>query len=271
MKYTDRLIVGSVLLFGLGMGLDANACSIANWSSSSGPVTPDSPSPVGDTSRVEELCGLKVTGDGYVQDNSPLDAEDTRIRARFYVIQSGGGTEVTIFRVFEDDAGSNEAFSVSFTPNSNKLTFKPFGGTPVDATLTTPVGNWHYVEVDWQAGVSLRFWVDASPNGTDDNPTGTAGAGTASNVGMVRLGAIGGLGGASRYGFDSYWANRSNPVGGLLIGDANGDGNLLGSDLIVIKNEILENGLATGQPDCTMDGNIFGSDLICTKTLILNQ
>lgn len=258
----ERFIIGCLLFVGFGFSLNASACSTDGWTSVSGSVAAGSPT---GTSRFEQLCGLAVTGTGYVQDNSPIDADDTRIRLRFYVLPVGGSGEITILRAYTTDAAGAEAFAVSFTPSTNIMTFKPFGASSVSTSaLALAAARWHLVEIDWQAGTSLRFWVDASPNGSDNNPTGTAGAGTAAKVGMVRLGAPDGLNGATRLTFDSYQANRTSPVGGLLVGDANGGGTITSADAVRVLNEVSLGGtLSTGVPDCNLNGAINSSDAVC--------
>jgi len=109
------------------------------------------------------------------------------------------------------------------------------------------------------------------PNDTDDNETGSTGAGTASFVGMVRLGAPVSFGDATKITYDSYEAHRSTPIEPLLIGDANLSGSISGFDLVVTKNEILNKSLATGQPDCNSSGAVSGFDLVCIKNIILGK
>jgi hypothetical protein len=217
---------------------------------------------------VEQLCGLAVTGTGYVQDNSPLDGTDTRFRAGFYVlIDAPGSSEVTLFRAFTDDAGSTEAFSISYKSATGKLVFNPAGAT--SAELDAPEG-WVRIEFDWQAGGDWRIWVNTLPNPGDDNPDSTAGAGSQASVGMVRLGAPGPFGDANRFTYDSYQSNRTLPIDQLLIGDADKSGDITNSDLAAIEDEVLDKSLATGQPDCNSSGEVSGFDLVCVQNEISN-
>ena len=98
-------------------------------------------------------------------------------------------------------------------------------------------------------------------------------AGSATHVGMVRLGApqAAGFGDWTRLTFDSYQANRTLPVGPLLDADANNDLEINIFDFGFVRNEILGNSLATGQPDCNRDGEIDIFDFGCIRNIILGN
>ncbi|MDT8409370.1 MAG: hypothetical protein RQ741_07200, partial [Wenzhouxiangellaceae bacterium] len=65
-----RIVATGALLTGaLLAGQSAIACTIDNWSASTGAITAGDP--VGGIARYQGLCGLQVTGTGYVQDNNP--------------------------------------------------------------------------------------------------------------------------------------------------------------------------------------------------------
>lgn len=262
MRKRDCLLSGCMFAMGLGISSGAMACSTSAWDAISGAVAAGSPTT---TSRMEQLCGLAVTDTGYVQDNSPIDAEDTRIRLRFYVLVAGGAaatTEKTLLKAYQDDGGTSPAFTISYQPSgTDKLSFNPTGGTAVQ--FNAPNG-WTMIEIDWQAGVGLRYWVNTSPNVTDDNPTGTTDAGTATKIGMVRLGAPDGLGELTRVTVDSFQANRTNSIGSLYVGDANGSGTLTSGDATRILNEVSLGGtLSNGVPDCNLSGTITAGDATC--------
>jgi len=260
MKYTDRFIFGLVVAIAATFSLNAQACSLAAWSDSSGAVSALSPPPNANT-RFQQFCGLAVDGTGYVQDNSPIDDTDTRIRLQFYVIADAGNDEVVILQAFEDDAGASEAFSISHKPSTGELGFTTAGNATVYAAMPQPE-RWTQVQIDWDAAGGLRYWIDATPNQADDNPTGTIDEGTATNIGMVRLGAPVAFGDATRFSFDSYQANRTTAIPGLLIGDANASGGISISDVTNVSNE-LRGTLASGQPDCNLNGAVTVSDITC--------
>ena len=266
MNRTGRLLIGSLSLAAVCLSLNAQACSVAAWSASSGAIAEGSPAP-GGIARFEEICGLSVTGTGYVQDNSPTDASDTRIRLRFYVLPGAGTSDIRVLEAYADDAATTLAFTISFTNSSNSLSFTGAGGTPGAVVLAEPA-KWQLVEVDWQAAGNLTYWVNADAR--TDTPTGSTNAGTATHVGMVRLGApqAAGFGDWTRLTFDSYHANRTLPVGGLLVGDANGGGSINSTDATRILNEASLGGtLSIGVPDCNASGVVNSTDAVCVLNL----
>jgi hypothetical protein len=255
------------------------ACTLERWDVSDGAIAVGTPGDiVNPVPRVERFCGLEVTGAGYVQDNSPVDELDTRIRLRFYVLANAGEDEVVILEAYQDDSASSLAFSISLKPSSGEVGFTS-AGTSTHYNPSVSVAHWVLIEVDWEAGGNLRYWVNDSPGAGDDDQTGSIAAGSATHVGMVRLGAPAGIGDITTIHFDAYQANRTTAVGGLLIGDANQDGGLEISDIDQVKHEILrlsespelpETWLSPGQPDCNNSGAITPADLTCIKNLILD-
>ena len=70
------------------------ACSTAAWNpGASGAVSTNNP--VNGVPRVAGECGFKVTGSGYVQDNSPVD--ESQFIGRFYFLPQLDGTGTAIF------------------------------------------------------------------------------------------------------------------------------------------------------------------------------
>jgi len=264
----ERIFYVCAMVVALGLSFNANACSVSQWDTKVGITDVDagSPPPI---ARVEKFCALAITvNETYVQDESPIDAQDTRIRLRFYVlvdVDSGDTSEVTLVDAFSDDAGSTPAFSIAYTSSgADMLSFRPAGGSPLNVAAPT---GWIFVEVDWEAGVGFKFWVNTEPTET---PSGDAGAGTATHVGMVRLGSTKATGLAAngtdinKLTYDSYQANRTTAVGGLMIGDANGNGAVNSTDVsaLLIETE-LGGALAGGVPDCNMNGIVNSTDASC--------
>lgn len=273
MRKRDYFLSGCLFAMGLGISSGAMACATTQWDDTQGSATPGSPDPVGTTARVEQLCALAVSGgSGYVQDNSPIEGEDARIRLRFYFLADSGAAtdEVVILEAFKNQAnpGDGSAFTISYKPSGvDKISFNPTGGA---ASAVNAPSGWVLVEVDWKSGSYLRYWVNASPNPAEDNFTGQTDFGTAATVGMVRLGAPNGMGQLAKLTFDSYQANRTNPIGGLLIGDANADVSVDIFDYGAVQTEILGT-LQIGQPDCNLDGSVDIFDYSCIQTIILGS
>ncbi len=221
--------------------------------------------PVGTTARYEKLCALEVTSTSYVQDNSPIDGSDSRIRLRFMVlISESGSSEVVLLRAFDDDSATTEAFSISYKSTGNMLSFSAPGVASSD--VAAPAG-WVEIQVDWEAGTGFRYWVNTDPNVSDDNETGSvAGAGTTTHVGMVRLGAPVAFGDITKLTYDSYQANRTTPVQSLLDCDATGDGNVNTLDMLGMIAERFNDPriLQIGQPDCTRNGVVDTLDILAT-------
>lgn len=271
MSNKEVVLVCCALLVGLGLSFNANACSVSNWDVKVGITDADSgsPPPVGTTSRMERFCGLEVTSTSYVQDNSPVDGEDTRIRLRFYVlISESGSSEVILLQAFDDDSATTEAFSISYKSASDMLSFSAPGVASSD--FSAPTG-WVEIQVDWEVGVGFRYWVNTDPNEADDNETGNvAGAGTTTHVGMVRLGAPVAIGDVTKLTYDSYQANRTTSVPTLLDCDADASGLVALSDILTVIDEVFGDpqDLSTGQPDCDRNGIISISDILLTISTV---
>jgi len=261
MKYMDRVLFGCLALL---LPISGFACTTAQWTSVSGggAVTAASPPTF---ARYSELCALRVTNTGYVQDNSP-DNHTTFI-ARFYVRPSlTGSGQVDLFVAYGAENGTLQRFKVSY--DGANLDFHADGA---QAGTVAAAGNlWHLVEVEYTSPGSTRFWVNsdattAAPNGTFASASGS--------VESVRLGLPNGLGGfsASAATFDAYESHSSTPVGPLLRGDANADVDINILDFGFVRNEILGNSLAIGQPDCNRDGSIDILDFGCVRNIILGN
>lgn len=236
----------------------AFACQTTNWSATSGAVVAGSPTP-DSVARYQGLCGLRATGAGYVQDNSPGGID--RIVARFYVLNDNTAT-ATIYSGFGDTAGGSNRFNVTLNSAGQVTLTDTATGQSVNQTGST---NWLSVEIDWGQGAGSGF-ASLSVNGqAAAEVTGLNNSGAA--LQSVRLGNINGA--AGTLGFDSYESRRSTAVGRLVVADANNDGNINAQDIVAVRNEILGNALAAGTPDCNENGSINATDVVCTRGIIL--
>lgn len=255
-RVKEWVFLGSLILLAPASGF---ACSTAQWDSSSGAITaesPAAPAPANSNpSRLSELCGLRVTNTGHVQDNSP-DGHTTFI-ARFYVRpQLTGGSSADLFIAYSSETPSGQLVKVSY--DGANLDFHAAGAQA--GTAAAAPGLWHLVEVEYVSAGTTSFWVnaDAEVAGATGSFASATGAVTA-----VRLGLPNGLGGHSGYAnFDAYESHSTTPVGPLLIGDSNGVGGISIADA---TNAIAElNGtLAVGQPDCNSSGVVTIADATC--------
>jgi hypothetical protein len=266
MRYKKGVILGGVFLIALCFTFNAQACSMALWDGSSGAVSVGSPSSI---PRYSELCGLSVSGTGYVQDNN---ASDSRIIARFYVQVSLGHTgAVDLFEAYGNEAGGSAIFKVTYDADADNFVFDATDA-PGGASFTIAAkSGWNLVELDWTSGGDFVAWVDedttAEPQPT---PAGPVNAGTG-KVESVRLGAPNGFGdfsGANLY-YDAYVSHRTTPVGALLVGDADDSGIIDIFDVVEQLDEIHAIDLGGGQPDCDESGgavDIF--DVVCVLDVI---
>ena len=112
----DRVIFGSVLLIGLGFGLNAQACTTDGWVGGASNATVGSPKDTPDVvQRYSEICAMQVddhTGAGHVQSN--WAASESRYIGRFYVLPKlSGSGEVDLLVAYSDEApAQTELFSI---------------------------------------------------------------------------------------------------------------------------------------------------------------
>lgn len=264
-----RAVLASVLT-GFTLSGGALACTTDGWD-----VTFDagtnlavgSPTPEG-IWRFEELCGLRMTGEGYVADNSP---SHTRVRARFEFNRAEltGAGDANIYEAYNADTGVArgapvELFHIGF--DGANISFDTTGAGGGAMTSTAAAAGWNTVEFDWNSEAdTFTFWVNA--DATTDPATGMIDAGTGvQTLESARLGlpnGLGGLGGAAY--FDSYEAHNTTPVGLLLNCDADYDGAVNVNDIVEIVDEIFAVGLAPGTPDCDRSGGAINvNDVVAT-------
>lgn len=271
MKYMERIIFGGIAVLGLGSSSAALACSPDGWTSNN----IDTPSLVGSpgdgVSRYSEFCAFSVDGSvvggaTYVQSNH---SDDTRYIGRFYVYPHAGASgDVDIFVAYSDEIADTELFKV--TMNGADFTFTFPGDTATAAVLS----GWNLVEFDYDADSdTFSYWVNepwdfdglAYVDGAGDSGSVAMTAGDIA-VKAVQLGAPnGGLTG--RVNFDAFEAHRTQNVGALLRGDANGNGSISVADVVSIINELGDT-LQIGQPDCNENGSVTVADAVCAINLL---
>jgi hypothetical protein len=249
---------GALLLGAAFAGQAAMACTLDNWSSSSGAVAAGDPLADGIT-RYSGLCGMEATGTGYVQDDNPGGID--RIVARFYFLADNTSTS-DVYAGYGDGAGGDERFDVSVDASGNV--------TLTDATSTQSVsqagvaGSWNSIEIDWAQGAGTGV-ISLSVNGATPSEITTLNN-SGAQLQSVRLGNLNGSTGTTR--FDAYESRRSTAVGRLLVSDANDDGTVNVGDITGMANEIFSNTLAIGQPDCNEDGLVDVGDITCAVNII---
>jgi hypothetical protein len=274
MKNMERVIFGSILLIGLGFSLQTQACTTTGWlgGTSNIPANGDVGSPTA-VSRYSEFCALAVTGTSYVQSNK---ASDTRYFGRFYFLPKTSGTgTVDILIAYSDQVVTNDTtdlFTISYDGTNFTFDAREAGG---QMESTAASSGWNLVEFEYDSDSNtFNYWVNeawdfdglsyAAPTGTFDSGAGT--------VEAVQMGAPNGMGGdTGTITFDAYEAHRTTNVGALLAGDAKGDDAINIFDIVFMRNEILANGLASGQPDCTLDGKVNIFDIVCARNIILGN
>lgn len=249
---------------------DAFSCSTTAWIPG-GTGSVEVNNPANGVPRINGSCGLKVTGTGHVQDNSA--GAEAKLIVRFYFLPQLNGTGSTdIFVAYSDESPSSDAiltklFSVKYdNDNSNIVVDATIGNGHAANGGTTSVaviGNhWHLIEFSWESGQTGSLWVDA--DATSDLASSTFASGTGA-VESVRLGAPNGFG-AGLNGmafFDDYVSHRSLPVGGVLTGDGNLDGNFDQNDIDAIKAEFLFGTYPIGSTDCNLDSKTNSGDVNC--------
>lgn len=246
-----RLLAAGALATGAMFAANgAMACTTDNWTSASNALAGD-PSAEG-IARYQGLCGLEVTGTGYVEDESPNGID--RIVARFYVLNDNTAP-AKIYSGFSDNDGANEVFNVTLGDSGQVTLTDTATGASVSDTGSS---NWLSVEIDWVRGADGS--ISLSVNGQAEQSTAVDNS-SAAQLSSVRLGNLDGA--AGTVGFDSYESRRSTAVGRLLVGDANNDGSVSVFDAITVVNEASGGTLATGTPDCNEDGSVSTFDAIC--------
>ena len=259
LRTTARAVLLGAMLLAISAGT-AMACSLANWSTTSGTIIANQPNgmagdPAGNSDNVPRyagLCASKAAAGttSFVQDNRPGGID--RIIARFYVLNGGTSNPV----VYRGNSTGGELFDV--TLNGSNAVFTA-GSASVSDNLKD---GWNSIEIDWDsAGNSISMIVNGNL------PVSTTGVTTAS-LANVQLGNLSAA--ASNLFFDAYEAHLSTPVGRVCRGDSDGSGtrDLIDLQQAFVEIQTLGGTLANGTPDANEDGVINLSDLQTVFTLI---
>lgn len=250
MRNMERVIFGCLMLCGFVPG--AWACTTGAWNGGTSGGTAGSPPTI---SRVSELCAFQLAGTGWVQDNSP---SHTTLIARFFVLPAlSGSAAADIFVAYSSESPTGVLFDVAYNAQTDEFEFTTSAGS----TGISAANGWNLIEVAYSSGGNFDIWVNA--DATTQGASGMIGAGSGT-VEAVRLGLPNGLNGLTgEVFFDDYESHATTPVGTVLWGDANNDGNVNSGDTVSIINENLGDVLAVGVPDCNRDGNVNSGDTVC--------
>lgn len=236
------------------------ACTTDGWLAGAvGAVNADNP--INGVARIKGVCGLEVTGQGYVQDGSP-DVDDDFIGHFYFLPQftSGSGT-MDLFIAYSDEGATTELFSVKYDGANIILDATAATGGDSVSFPADPTG-WNLVEFGWHSGTTGDLWVNS--DAANDEPDATFPSGTGL-VESVRLGAPNGFDGlVGKATFDEYESRRSLLVGELPMGDSNNDGNITLTDAIGVLREarLFDAELQEGTPDCNLDGVVSLVDAV---------
>lgn len=256
MKNVTRLIYLSVLFVGTFCASTTMACTTDSWNGGvSGSPVAGSPTAV---SRVSGTCAMKLSAAGSVKDTSP--SAEPAAYIRFYVFAQLNSGSPVIFEAFSDDNALSSLVQVRF--NGTNFVFDAGAGASGNVPGKT---GWNLVEMAWTGGSAMDYWVNTDSNSTAATGSVDASAGT---LEAVILGTTNTLDG--KLTFDDYESHRSTPVGGLLAGDGNQDGEINSGDINVIVNEFLFSTLGNGVPDCNLDGEVNSGDINCVVAIFLN-
>jgi hypothetical protein len=254
MKTANRLLALSVLATGALFTTSTLACSTDAWAVVAAESTAGSPTSV---ARVMGKCGLQVTADGVVTDNTPTAEETFIVRFYFFGKNLVAGPH-DIFQATSADAnGGSTVFKVTYDGANISVDASGAGGGSVSAAALP--SKWNLVEVSWDSDGTGSLWVNA--DATIDAASGTFNSGSGS-VGSATLGAVSDIG-ASTAMFDDYVSHRSLPIGPLLIGDSNNDQQVNGLDIagVLKESNFFTPELQNGTPDCNLDGQVNGLDI----------
>ena len=250
MKTASRLLALSVLATGAVFTTSTFACSTAAWSSVDAAATAGDP--LDGIARVAGKCGLEVTASGTVLDDTP-DGETTFI-ARFYFFGAdlGAGTHEIFSATSADAGGGTEQFVVTY--DGTDIAVDASGGGGGSVASAAEANKWNLVEVMWTSGGNGSLWVNA--DATVDAASGNFASGSGS-IGSAQLGAVGGVGADTAF-FDDYVSHRSLPVGPVLLGDTNNDGqvNVVDATAVLKEADIFSPQIQDGTPDCNLDGEV---------------
>lgn len=252
---TAMALIGGCLFAGSAF---AQACTTNNWSSVTGAPTADGPANA--QARYVGSCSLAVDASttSYVQDDNPNSEQS--YRARFYVYLSDL-TAATDAPIFETDA-----FTVTVSLAGGNYTFGSNAGISVSA-----YDGWNSLELSWDNTGTFSMesgYVETVNIAGQDVlqdvtvPAVTNGADT-TLITFARLGSLDGSATGTIL-FDDFESRRTEAIGQLMRGNADGNTSVDVLDALAIVDERFPpNTVAPGQPDCTLDGNVNVLDALC--------
>ena len=265
MKVMTKTILASALLAALPIG-NALACQTTAWNGGAA-AGATAGGPADGVARYSGACALTSDADGsaFVTDNSPNG--ETDYRARFYVYTGTAGGNPVIFRATSaDDGGGSTLVEVTYTGNA--FNFSANGATGSAAGIQQ--NRWYSIEMYYDESTAFTASVQGNAAASPTNVTisGAPGAGT---VGSARLGTVTAATNGNTMRFDEFESTRSTTtaIGRLCRADANGDNIRNSGDGLTIRNEFLQIGTASGQPDCNEDGIINSGDGLCVRNIFL--
>lgn len=273
------MLVLTVAALALPGRAPAQACSMANWSATSGAQGLSTGTPADDHRRFQGQCGLKVRAGStprYLQDNSPEG--ETLYFARFYVfpdeLELGNTGWVDVFTAHGNERQPTLQLGLRLVKDGNghALVLRARDGAGISESDPVPLsGGWTGVALNWKqasgpANGSAELKIDgrtrASLSGLDNR---------GAVIDMARLGASEMRAADGSLDFDAFVSNRQTPADELVRGDATADDRIDAADLVAIVNEINNGALVEGQPDCNGDGRVAGDDLECLARRIVAE
>lgn len=281
-KARTALTLGVVFAAALGFSVNAAAqtCTVGNWQGGQPGLSDANAGTQGSSNRrYGGPCGLRVPVGGsaaYVADDTPGGETTYIVRAYVYLDDITTNDPVVLFAADDDTVNSSYTaadaqIEVSYDADASSggtlvLSVRDQGGTwqPLPAVDNVGTG-WHSFELVWEqaASASIAFSVDGAPDVTSTVDT------SGITIENAFLGVLNSASGGS-VDFDDFDSRRVDRPGRLLVGDANGDGEVSGADSTAVVLERLGSAFAAGQPDCNEDGEISGADNTCLVILRLS-
>lgn len=263
--------IAAVALLGFSINAQAGiACTVDNWTTPTNLSDANAGTQGSTNRRYGGPCGLRVAVDDtprYLTDSSPL-AESTYI-ARFYAFLNNAGSGAPIL-IFAADDDTDDVIQVWYEDGNLTLTVFDNGGTPFSAEFTNIGSGWHSIELVWEASDAtgnIRFALNTTEEDDEDlvMTVNTSGV----SIVNAHLGNVNGANTGGTMDFDDFDSRRISRPGRLLVGDANGDGQINFFDLFAVNNELAPgDNFAAGQPDCTESGEVNFFDLFCINNLL---